>query len=393
MLSLCTPLLASAASLFNFQFNSVTGEVYGYIYSDKKNLSVSVNDETYGTKSIASNLSSSDMYNSYYYTLNSGANNNLIGLKPVTMTVYEDNTPVYSTINQVTGNVYSYENEYKLNKPTGLTGAFLNGKWRVSWDIASQPLQFGYNLYVNDGSFYGVYYDVLKYFDLPYVIGGPTIDVKMKAFDVMGKESDASDVLHLSPSSDFDGYKYHGIFQLHGIPQKGTKFVVKDASGNVAHELTYNGNRIEGNTSVGHYQITNDLSGDGYFASYALAYSFDLPSDKYTITVTTVDNKSFNPKTYPNGGRAAIDVNNRKYYDLTQNGEYPVGSFASTPQFIFNNKEVGHWMQPNEEIARFTPSRGQGKFLSVSFPFDPYGVGELHAGNATTINMGILKAD
>ncbi|WP_281890931.1 S-layer homology domain-containing protein [Paenibacillus sp. YYML68] len=68
-----------------------------------------------------------------------------------------------------------------------------------------------------------------------------------------------------------------------------------------------------------------------------------------------------------------------------------LGDFKEPPTFLMHNKEPGRWLEPNEGIVRFTPSRGNSKYLNVTLPYDPWGE---YKGphNTTSIHRDKLSA-
>ncbi|WP_261303790.1 S-layer homology domain-containing protein [Paenibacillus andongensis] len=392
LLNVFTPILATAASLFNLQFDPVTGKVHGFIYSDKPSLSVSVNDATYGTKTVVSNMNFTKTFNNgYYYDLNELGSSELKGLKPVTAVVYEGSTPVYSTKNNVTGDVYSYNsgNNPNLRAPTGLVATFDHGYWRINWDSLNQTFQSGIREYRNGkltgesccGGFWN------NEWRTPYYFNQPPIDLQLSTVDVLGNESPLSEKVTLQSAVEPDGYHYQGRVFLNGISVKGTKFDVKNASGVIVESFTYNDQAIKGQSDLGRYWINYNSPG---FAGKFLEYYFDLPGKDYSITVTNIENMIFQPKLYPTDFAAYVEYDG-KFANVVHSEIFMFGHFKTIPTFFFNNKEAGHWFGPNEEIAKFTPSRGEGNFLNIQFPHDIWPVNGLGAHNVTSIQRENLS--
>ncbi|KQX54649.1 S-layer homology domain-containing protein [Paenibacillus sp. Root444D2] len=391
LLNVFTPILASAASLFNLQFDPVSGKVYGYIYSDKPSLSVSVNDATYGTKSVKSNINFTKTFNTgYYYDLNELGGNELKGLKPVTAVVYEGSTPVYSTVNNVTGDVYSYSSKSNptLSPPTGLVATLDHGSWRINWGSLNQTFQYGIREY-RDGQLRseGWGNSWSNEWRTSYEFNRAPIDLQLSIVDVLGNESPLSEKVSLISAAEPDGYHYQGRVFLNGYSVKGTKFDIKNKLGEIVESFTYNDQAIKGQSDLGRYWINYNSPG---FAGKFLDYYFDLPDKDYSITVTNIENMIFQPKSYPTDFAAYVDYDG-KFANVFHSEIFMFGHFKTTPTLFFNNKEAGHWFGPNEEIAKFTPSRGEGNFLNIQFPHDIWPVNGLGAHNVTSIQRENLS--
>jgi hypothetical protein len=391
LLNVFTPILASAASLFNLQFDPVSGKVHGYIYSDKPSLSVSVNDATYGTKSVKSNINFTRTFNTgYYYDLNELGGSELKDLKPVTAVVYEGSTPVYSTVNNVTGDVYSYssKNNPTLSPPTGLVATLDHGSWRINWGSLNQTFQYGIREY-RDGQLRseGWGNSWSNEWRTSYEFNRAPIDLQLSIVDVLGNESPLSEKVSLISAAEPDGYHYQGRVFLNGYSVKGTKFDIKNNLGEIVESFTYNDQAIKGQSDLGRYWINYNSPG---FAGKFLDYYFDLPDKDYSITVTNVENMIFQPKSYPTDFAAYVDYDG-KFANVFHSEIFMFGHFKTTPALFFNNKEAGHWFGPNEEIVKFTPSRGAANFLNIQFPYDIWPMNGVGAHNVTSIQRENLS--
>ncbi|MZQ83793.1 hypothetical protein GQF01_16910 [Paenibacillus sp. 5J-6] len=390
MLNLFTPLLASAASFFNFQFNPVSGEVYGYIYSDQPSVSVSMYDETYGTRSVVQNMNSEYRGNgSYYYNLDGTPNNALIGLKPVTASVYENpTTPIVSTLNNVSGNVYTYGNSYTIGSLTGLHAEFNQGSWEIKWDPMKSPAISGIKEYRNGYPYQYSMDGMPGSWKTSYIFGSGVTEYQYSLVDVFGHETPLSEKLVLEADDRPDGYVYHGNIYLNGYPAAGTQFVVKDRDGEIVYNLAYEDHAISDKSDLGSYSIfTTDPGGsDKYLECY-----FSLPSADYHVEVTNSVGDTYklsNYETdlgYPSPDEGKFSLVNLSDVIMQKN-------FKSAPIFHFNNKEVGHWLAPNEDIVSFTPSRSLGNQLTVYFPYDRWHTTEFGENNSTTIQEAELQA-
>lgn len=391
LMNVFTPILASAASLFNLQFDPVSGKVHGYIYSDKPSLSVSVNDATYGTKSVKSNINFTKTFNTgYYYDLNELGGSELKGLKPVTAVVYEGSSPVYSTVNNVTGDVYSYSSTSNptLSPPTGLVATLDHGSWRINWGSLNQTFQNGIREY-RDGQLrsesWGNFWS--NEWRTSYEFNRAPIDLQLSIVDVLGNESPLSEKVTLISAVTPDGYHYQGRVYLNGYSVKGTKFDIKNNLGETVESFTYNDQAIKGQSDLGRYWINYNSPG---FAGKFLDYYFDLPNKDYSITITNIENTIFQPKSYPTDFAAHVEYDGN-FANVFHSEIFMFGHFKTSPTLFFNNKEAGHWFGPNEEIVKFTPSRGAGNFLNIQFPHDIWPVNGVGAHNVTSIQRENLS--
>lgn len=395
LLSMLIPLLASAASLFNIQFDSLTGKVYGYVYSDKPSVSVSVYDNVYGQKNIVTNTAYTSVTNGvYYYRLDTPSNSELTGHSPVTATVYEGTTPYVSVNRSVYSSVYVLGNATTPSAPTGFTAALSGGNLSTTWPMINDPMIKTINLYLNGDKYHSGnsrnlepngYFSYWTGSSLPYYFGG-TYNLQMSVTDVAGHESPLSPAITLTAPTQSAGYHYSGTVAMNGNAQVGTTFVVKDLTGNVVHSITYNGSVVSGTTSVGRYEITNNYYGTPY--TDRLFYFFDLPDTAYSITVTN----AINTKTVTTNMTAPLpislyysaNVSYGSYANIYVNTTYLKTSFASEPVYLFNGYGQGHYMQPNEGIVNFTPDGSHANYLNVRFPYDKWPFGGVLSSNSST---------
>ncbi|WNR47146.1 S-layer homology domain-containing protein [Paenibacillus roseipurpureus] len=399
LLSLLVPLLASAASLFRFQYDSLTGKVYGYVYSDKSSVSVSVYDNVYGKKNIVTNAAYTSVTNGvYYYRLDTPSNGELTGYSPVTATVYESTTPYVSMNTTVYSSVYVFENANTPSAPTGFAAVINGGDLFSSWPMINDPMIKTINLYMNGNKYHSNNSRNLESngnfsywtgIHLGYNYGG-TYTMQMSVTDVAGRESPLSPAVTITAPSQPDGYRYQGQVALNGNVQDGTTFVVKDLTGNIVQNVTYNGGVVSGSTSIGRYEISDK----DYSGTYTdrLYYFFDLPNKAYTLTVTTNSKTRTANMEAPNS-LWSIPVSNVSFAGVYVNLIYFYSNFASTPVYLFNGFEQGHYMQPNEGIVKFTPAGSNANYLYVQFPYDkwPYG-GLTSSNNSTTLYADKLAA-
>ncbi|GGA03432.1 hypothetical protein GCM10008018_56780 [Paenibacillus marchantiophytorum] len=394
MLNVCSPLIASAASIFSFQFLPASGEVYGYIYSDKPTLSVSVNDETYGTRSVVQNLrpTSQDWQGLFYYNLDGITNNGLKNLMPVTATVYENSIPLYSTLNNVIGNVYTYEKSTVPSPPTGLHATISHGQWLVSWDSENSPFQKSIRAYWGTSGNYGESWirSSQKELSLSYVFGAGPIEYQFSSIDVMGNESAKSEKVTLETAAHPDGYHYQGNLHFKGMTSDGTKIIVKDKENNIIQSLVFHDKTISGQSQLGRYSIEGYRWGNSDFPGYdSLVYQFDLPNTDYTIEIINSEGDSYVPKTDVWNSAAYLDYEG-KFATVNLETISMASNFQTNPTLQFSNKESGHWLEPKEDIVVFTPTK-RSKVISVYFPYDSwpiYGIGE---HNTTTVQADKLS--
>ncbi|OAS17342.1 S-layer homology domain-containing protein [Paenibacillus oryzisoli] len=395
LVNACMPIIASATSLFNLQFDPVSGTVYGYIYSDKAALSVSVNDETYGTKAVtSSSINFTYPYiNGFYYELNGVGSEELKGLKPVTAVVYEGSTPVYSTVNNVSSNVYTYSgSNVNLTPPTNLVANFEHGYWRIKWDsLDNLPFIYGVKAYRN-GTFNRSSQGYVPFeWGEQYEFNAPPVDLQLSVTDIFGNESALSDKVTLVSATGPEAYHYAGYVYLNGVAAANTKFEVKDADGVVVESFTYTNQEIKGQSELGRYWI-NIVQTDYDFVAPYLRYYFDLPGSNYSVTITNSENKTFQPASSVSNNVAYVDYGGL-FAEVDQSAIFMNGNFKATP-VLFANKEAGHWYAPNEEIVRFSPTNGTGNRLDIEFPYDSWPLNGVGAHNTTTIkNANLMGSD
>ncbi|NQX63816.1 S-layer homology domain-containing protein [Paenibacillus qinlingensis] len=395
LVNACIPIIASATSLFNLQFDPVSGTVYGYIYSDKAALSVSVNDETYGTKAVTpSSINFTNPYiNGFYYELNGVGSEGLKGLKPVTAVVYEGSTPVYSTVNNVSSNVYTYSgSDVNLTPPTNLVANFEHGHWRIKWDsLDNLPFIYSVKEYRN-GIFEGQSKGYLPFeWGERYEFNAPPVDIQLSVIDIFGNESALSEKVTLVSVTGPEAYHYSGVINLNGVPAANTKFDIKNAAGVVVESFTYTNQEIKGQTQLGRYGININQPYMDYAGKH-LDYYFDLPDNNYSVTITNSQKKIFQPTSYVTDFVASVDYEGF-FANVFQHEVNMNGNFKTKPD-MFTNKDAGHWYVPNEEIVSFTPTNATGNRLDIDFPYDSwpmYGVG---THNTTTIqNENLIGSD
>ncbi|OCT15932.1 hypothetical protein A8709_09930 [Paenibacillus pectinilyticus] len=396
VLNIFIPIIASATSLFNLQYDSVSGKVYGYIYSDKPSLSVGLNDETFGMQIAYSNLQYTNRENNndyYYYDLNEIESNENKGLKPVTAVVYEDSNmsaPVFSSSNDVTNDVYTYNTGAIpiLSAPTDLHASIYHGYWIINYSLSDYTFLGGVNVYL-DGKQVGTVPGRQNQYSMPYTFNQPTEHIQMKTFNLLGIESPLSETLTLVFDAVPDAYHYQGRVYTNGYASDNTKFDIKDANGQIVESFTYHGQEIKGDTLLGngHYEIKQNSSDIDYGGKH-LAYYFDLPSNDYSISVTNSANKQFQVQSYSTNYAGYTEYEGLYSY-VYQLDVYMYGTFKEAP-VLFTDKEAGHWFAPNEELVAFTPSQNTGGRLDIQFPYDmfPYqGVGSHNTTTLDTENM------
>ncbi|MRN51649.1 S-layer homology domain-containing protein [Paenibacillus monticola] len=150
LLVLCAPVLTYAASILKVYYNATTGDISGVIYSDNKNISLSMDQDGENHQVPSAMLGEvyhSNSANVYWAKVNGKID---AGLKPDNATVIAGDTRSFAA--SVADNVYSFENgvvapywvrqdTYLSSQPTGEMGL----QWRSPFDFGFSH----YNLYEN----------------------------------------------------------------------------------------------------------------------------------------------------------------------------------------------------------------------------------------------------
>lgn len=196
LLALSAPVLTYAASILKVYYNASTGEISGVIYSDQKNIELSLDDPSGGKVQVPSSVLG-EVYGSGNRSLYWSKVNGMIapGLTPGSATVIAGDTRNFAS--SLAGNLYSFE-----DAPAAPQMQFVNTERKFHKEDNSADVQIAwfnsksigvshYNIYQNDNFIGSTVRTYATIHNLPCF---SIQKFKVTAVDVLGRESAYSDI-------------------------------------------------------------------------------------------------------------------------------------------------------------------------------------------------------